>query len=135
MFLISKWVKKVLLFEGIANIDKTEVNLTIFACSFRIICADISLVVEIKISFHPLDEFEVVLVFGFGEFLNVDVFEDFAFGKSQLENFEIVDELPFIDGVEADSLKLDFTGMHSIEDLAVNGAGSELLDFRHINFK
>ena len=128
-------MKKVLLFERIANIDKTEVNLTIFSRSFRIISADVSFIVNIKISFHPLDEFEVVLVFGFGKFLNIDVFEDFAFRKSKLENFEIVDELPFIDGVKTDSLKLNFAGMHDIKDLTVNGASSELLDFRYVDFK
>ncbi len=128
-------MKKVLLFERIANIDKTEVNLTIFSCSFRIIIVDVSLVVNIKISFHPLDEFEVVLVFGFGKFLNVDVFEDFAFRKSKLENFEVVDELPFIYGVKTDSLKLNFARMHDIKDLTVNGASSELLDFRYVDFK
>ena len=128
-------MKYVLLFDWIANFYKTEINLTMFSSSFGIVGTEVSFVMQIKIPFHPLHEFKVVLVFRFGKFLNVDVFENFTFGKSQLKNFEIVDELPLIDCVETDSLELNFAGMHDIKDLTINGASAKLFDFGDIDFE
>ncbi len=106
-----------------------------FSCSLRIITTQIVFVMQVKISFHPLYKFEVILVFRFGKFLNVDVFENFAFGKSELQNFKIADELPLIYCVETDSLKGDFSRVHDIQDLAINGTGSELLYFGEVDLE
>jgi hypothetical protein len=52
-----------------------------------------------------------------------------------LKNFEIVDKLPLISSVKTDSLQLNFTGMHEIENLTINCTSSELLDFSDIDFE
>ena len=128
-------MKYVLLFDWIANVYKTEINLTMLSCSFGIVRTEICFVMQVEVSFHPLHEFKIVLVFWFGKFLNVDVFEDFTFGKSQLKNFEIVDELPLIDCVETNSLELNFAWVHDIKDLTINGTSAKLFDFGDIDFE
>lgn len=128
-------MKYVLLFDWIANVYKTEINLTMLSCSFRIVRTKICFVMQVEVSFDPLHEFKIVLVFWFGKFLNVDVFEDFTFGKSQLKNFEIVDELPLIDCVETNSLELNFAWVHDIKDLTINGTSAKLFDFGDIDFE
>lgn len=117
-----------LLLYGISHIHKGKINLRMFSCPFSVIGLNISFIMQIKITFHPLYKLKIVLVFGFWELLNIDIFQDFALWKAQLQYFEVVDKLPFIWCRKAYSLKRYFSGVHYVKNLAINSASTQLLD-------
>lgn len=66
------------------NIDKTQIDWCIFSGSGSVISGYICFVEKVKVSFEPLNEFEVILVLGFTQFFYINVFLDFTFGERLL---------------------------------------------------
>jgi len=62
----------------------------------RIILSQIIFIMQIKVTFQPLYKLQVVLIFTFTKLLNVNIFLNFAFSKRLLQDFVVVDELPFV---------------------------------------
>ena len=88
-------------FEGVANIDKTEVDWSILSDCGSIVSACL-LVMNIKIALEPLNKFQVILILRLAHFFDIDVLLNFAFGKGLLQNFVVPNELPFILGSPVD---------------------------------
>ncbi len=53
-----------LLLYGIPHIHKAKINLGMFSCPFSIISLNISFIMQIEITFHPLYKLKIVLIFG-----------------------------------------------------------------------
>ena len=65
-------------------VHESQINRSMLTSASSIIGGDVCLIMEIKISFEPLNKLKVVLILRFAEFFYVDVFLDFAFGKGLL---------------------------------------------------
>lgn len=83
---------------------------------------------QVVVSFHPLYEFQVVLVLGLGEFFDVDVLLDAAFVEALLQDLVVIDELPLVLGAPVDALHGHLAREHGIDDLTVDGPCAQLLD-------
>jgi hypothetical protein len=105
-------------------LDKAEIDCCLFSSIFSIIgylCIFIKKIIE---SFHPLYKFEIILIFTFRQFLNIDIFLDFTFNKGLLKYFKIIDKFPLIFSRPVDTLHMNTTWEHGIDDLTIDGTGS-----------
>jgi hypothetical protein len=72
------------------------------------------------------------LILALDKFLNIDIFHDTKLSKVLLEYFKVGNILIIIFGFEVDFVELDFIGIEEVEDLAIDSASTELLDFGEI---
>jgi hypothetical protein len=83
-------------FEGVAEVNETEINLCVFPGYRCVVGCHVGFVVEIEVPFEPLYELEIVLVASLAELLYVDILLDFALGEPLLEDLVVGNELPFV---------------------------------------
>lgn len=95
----------------------------------RIVVIASTSAVQVVVSFEPLDELKIVLIFGLGEFLDVNMPFDSCLVESILENFQVVDKLIIVLGLPVDLAHGHLARVNDVDDLAVDGACAELLDF------
>ena len=91
--------------------------------------------IQIKEPLHPLGELQIVLILGFRELFNFDVFVHFAFGESILEDLEIVDELPFILGFPCHFGHIDSVREQTIHDGTMDCSCAQLFYFLKVQLE
>ena len=128
--IILAFVRCELLFVRFSEVHKTEINLSPFSRSFGVVGVCV-FVEQVKISFQPLDEFEIVLVLRLGQLFDLDVLLHFTLGKTLLKDFVVVDEFPFILCLPVNPLHGNFSWEHRINNLAVNCPCPQLLNAAH----
>lgn len=110
-------------------IRKTQIHHHISSSLLRIVVIASTSAVQVVVSFEPLDELKIVLIFGLGEFLDVNMPFDSCLVESILENFQVVDKLIIVLGLPVDLAHGHLARVNDVDDLAVDGACAELLDF------
>ena len=85
--------------------------------------------IYIIVSFEPLNEFKVILIFGFSKFFYFYMSLDSYFLKRVLEDFQVIDELIIIFSFPIDLIQSNFARMYNINNLAIYSSRSQLLDF------
>ena len=75
------------------------------------------------------------MVFGFGKLFDLNISFDSYLFEGGLEKFEVVDKFVIVLGFPVDFVHGYFSGMDDIDDLAVNGSRSELLNFSDVDLK
>lgn len=85
-------------------------------------------VILLEVSLEPLAELEVVEVAGLDELANINVPLDSVLVEGVLEDLVVVDELVLVLGSPLDSREGERVRVERVEDGAVDGARSTLLD-------
>lgn len=85
-------------------------------------------VIGIEELLEPLDEFEIILEPSFHKSVNGNNLVNIYSFECVLQHFEVVDILVLQLGVELDLLEHHRAGEQHVHELAVDGAGAELLD-------
>lgn len=88
--------------------------------------------VEIVVSFEPLDELKVVLIFTFDKLLDVDISFDSCLIKGSLKNFHVADEFIIIFGSPVDFIHQHFSWVDNINYLTVHRTSSQLFYFGEV---
>lgn len=112
------------IFFGKAEINR---NISSSLCGFILLSSITA--VEIIISFEPLNELEVILIFSFGKFLNIDISFDSCFVECVLQYLQVVDELVLVFSSPVKFTHCDFTWVDDVDDLRVDRSRAELFDF------
>ncbi len=110
-------------------VSKAKINGAISSSLGGVVVSAPVSAIEVVVSFEPLNELKIVLILGFAKFLDLHIPFDSCFFECGLEDFEVVDEFVVVFGFPVDFVDGDFSRVYDIYDLAVDRAGSELLDF------
>lgn len=122
------YIRRLLHFQGVSDVNKTEIYLCVLASIDGIILPYLIFVMQVVVSFEPLHKLQVVLVPALAQFFDIDVFLYFALGEGLLEDLVVVDELPLVPGVPVYALHGCLAWKHGVDYVAVNGPGAQLLD-------
>ena len=110
-------------------ISKTQIHWDVISSLSGIVITSSITTIEIVISFKPLNELKVVLIFSFSQFLNIDISFNTCFLEGSLKDFEVVDELILSFGFPVDFGHVNFAWMDNINNLAVDWTSSKLFYF------
>lgn len=112
--------------------SKTKIDRSICSSFFGIIIISSISTVKIIIPFKPLNKLKVILVFGFGQFLYINVSFNACFVESGLKDFEIIYELILSFCFPIYLIQGDLTRVNDVDDLTIDRARSKLLNFANV---
>lgn len=112
--------------------SKTEIHLCWTSSLLCHIVTSPSSSIKIIISFKPLNELKIVLIFCFCQLLHFYISLDPNFVKCRLKDLKIWNKFIIVFSFPVNLVDGDFTRMNDIDDLAVNSSRSKLLNFVEI---